>query len=72
MHISNFARMLGRPTAWLRRLDDLLKPVVLANRERVYHIDRAWIFVAIYDGPETCLPAYEAYWRECDELDRAS
>jgi hypothetical protein len=67
VHIGNLARVMGRPTGWLRRLDDLLKPIILVNGERVYHLDRAWIFVAIYYGPETCRAAYEAYWRECNE-----
>jgi hypothetical protein len=71
VHIGHLARTLGRPTAWLRRLDDLLEPVVLANGERVYHLERAWIFTAVYDGPDTCLPAFEAYWRDCDEREAA-
>src|SRR5262245_57678582 len=67
IHIGHLAKTLDRPTAWIRRVDDILKPLILADGTRAYHLERAWMFVAIYDGPETCRAAYEAYWRECDE-----
>jgi hypothetical protein len=61
VHIGHLARTVGRSTAWLRRLDDLLKPVLLGDGSRAYHVQRAWMFVAIYDGPATASAAYKAY-----------
>jgi hypothetical protein len=51
--ISQIAQALGWSTARLRKLDDLLKPMRLAdgNGTRAYHVDRALMFVDAVDGP---------------------
>lgn len=44
------ARMLGWSTARVRRVDDILRPIRLADGERMYDVDRVLFFVRVYDN----------------------
>jgi hypothetical protein len=64
--IGQLAKALGRSTAWLRTLDWLLKPIRLADGMRVYHVERALMFVGIYEGPAASSAARDAYEHRCE------
>ena len=51
--IGQIAQMLGWPESRLRSADDILKPLVLsnANRMRLYDVDRSLSFINFVDGP---------------------
>jgi hypothetical protein len=48
--IGQLARALGWPTARVRGLDDLLKPIRLSDGSRAYNVDRAMGFVKHWDA----------------------
>ena len=63
MTIGQLSHAIGRPTGWWRRLDWLLKPIRAADGQRLYHCERALIFIGGYYGPEGWNAAYDAYER---------
>lgn len=65
--IGQLAKALGRSTAWLRTLDWLLQPIRCgADGMRVYDIERALMFIGIYEGPAASIAAWNAYQRSCE------
>jgi hypothetical protein len=50
--VHQVARALGWSTARVRSVDDLLKPVRLANDARAYDLERALVFIEIIDALE--------------------
>lgn len=44
------ARMLGWSTARVRGVDDILRPIRLADGARVYDVDRVLFFVRVFDN----------------------
>ena len=50
--INQLALALRWSTARVRAVDDILKPVRLADGMRVYHVDRALAFIKIFDDME--------------------
>jgi hypothetical protein len=49
VHVSQLALALGWSTARVRAVDDILKPIRLADSTRVYHLDRALALIKVFD-----------------------
>lgn len=45
------ARMLGWSTARVHGIDDILRPIRLADGMRAYDVDRVLFFVRVFDEP---------------------